>query len=64
MWQGYPSGDGQKFSIRATSNGIYYQQFNMSFTEPWFGGKKPNSFSVTPFYSVQNYSGSKINIAG
>lgn len=48
-WQPLPAGDGQRLSIRAQSNGIYYQSLNMSFTEPWLGGKKPNSFSVTPY---------------
>ncbi|HEY4797524.1 MAG TPA: outer membrane protein assembly factor BamA [Bacteroidia bacterium] len=48
-WQPLPSGDGQRLSIRASSNGLYYQSVNMSFTEPWLGGKKPNSFSVTPY---------------
>ncbi len=48
-WQPLPTGDGQRLSIRAQSNGAYYQSLNMSFTEPWLGGKKPNSFSVTPY---------------
>ncbi len=52
-WQGYPSGDGQRLSMRIQTNGKYYQLYNMSFTEPWFGGKRPTSLSVSPFYSVQ-----------
>ncbi len=52
-WRPLPSGDGQRLSVRAQSNGLYYQSYNMSFTEPWLGGKKPNSFSVTTYYSVQ-----------
>ncbi len=48
-----PTGDGQKLSIRAQSNGIYYQSYNMSFTEPWLGGKKPNALSFSVFHSVQ-----------
>ena len=48
-WQPLPAGDGQRFSVRAQSNGLYYQSLNMSFTEPWLGGKKPNSFSITPY---------------
>ena len=54
QWQGYPSGDGQRLSIRAQTNGPEYQSYNLSFTEPWFGGKKPNSFTFSAFYSVQN----------
>ncbi|HET6227379.1 MAG TPA: outer membrane protein assembly factor BamA [Bacteroidia bacterium] len=53
-WRPLPSGDGQRFSMRAQSNGLYYQSYNISFTEPWLGGKKPTSLSVTGFYSVQS----------
>lgn len=53
-WRPLPSGDGQRFSMRAQSNGLYYQSYNISFTEPWLGGKRPNSLSVTAFYSVQS----------
>lgn len=52
-WRPLPSGDGQRLSVRAQSNGLYYQSYNVSFTEPWLGGKKPNSLSVTGYYSVQ-----------
>ena len=52
-WSPLPSGDGQKLSIRAQSNGTYYQSYNASFTEPWLGGKKPNSFSTSIYHSVQ-----------
>ncbi len=51
-WSPLPTGDGQKFSIRAQTNGLYYQSYNVSFTEPWLGGKKPNSLTVSMFYSV------------
>jgi outer membrane protein insertion porin family len=53
-WRPLPAGDGQRMSIRAQSNGLYYQSVNASFTEPWLGGKKPNSLSLTTFYSVQS----------
>lgn len=58
-WSPLPTGDGQKFSIRAQTNGIYYQSYNLSFTEPWLGGKKPNSLSVSAFYSMFNSNGEK-----
>jgi outer membrane protein insertion porin family len=58
-WSPLPTGDGQKFSIRAQTNGIFYQSYNLSFTEPWLGGKKPNSLSVSAFYSMFNTSGAK-----
>jgi outer membrane protein insertion porin family len=44
-WSPLPGGDGQKLSIRAQSNGRFYQGYNFSFTEPWLGGKKPNALS-------------------
>ncbi len=52
-WRPLPSGDGQRLSVRAQSNGLYFQSYNISFTEPWLGGKKPNALSVTAYYSVQ-----------
>lgn len=51
MWRPIPSGDGQTLSIRAQSNGSYYRSINLSFVEPWFGGKKPNSLSFTVYHS-------------
>lgn len=52
-WTPLPSGDGQRLSIRAQTSGPIYNQFTFSFTEPWLGGKKPNSFSFTTSYSHQ-----------
>lgn len=53
-WNPLPSGDGQRLSLRAQSNGYWYQSYNLSFTEPWLGGKRPQSFSFTAFHSVQS----------
>ncbi|NVO01800.1 MAG: outer membrane protein assembly factor BamA [Bacteroidetes bacterium] len=53
-WQPLPSGGGQKLSLRAQSNGTYYQSYNASFIEPWLGGKKPNGLSVSAYYSSQS----------
>lgn len=58
-WSPLPTGDGQKFSIRAQTNGVYYQSYNISFTEPWLGGKRPNSLSVTGYFSMFNNTGEK-----
>ncbi len=58
-WSPLPTGDGQKFSIRGQTNGLYYQSYNLSFTEPWLGGKKPNSLSVSVFHSRFNQTGEK-----
>ena len=48
-----PQGDGQTLTISGQTNGSYYQSYSVSFFDPWFGGKRPNSFSVSAYYSVQ-----------
>lgn len=48
-WDPLPSGDGQKLSARIQSNGKAYRSYSFSFTEPWLGGKKRNSFSISYF---------------
>jgi outer membrane protein insertion porin family len=53
-WNPLPAGDGQRLSLRAQTNGAQYTSYNISFTEPWLGGKKPNSLSVSAFHSVQS----------
>jgi outer membrane protein insertion porin family len=61
-WKPLPSGDGQKLSVRFQANGASFQNYSLSFTEPWLGGKKPNSFSVTLSrsisypYKIQQYN--------
>ncbi|MCY7409761.1 MAG: outer membrane protein assembly factor, partial [Chitinophagales bacterium] len=50
-WAPLPAGDGQTFSVRFQSTGRRYQSFNISFTEPWLGGKKPNSLSIGTYFS-------------
>lgn len=52
-WTPLPSGDGQKLSMRAQTNGKYYQAYSISFIEPWLGGKKPNSLSVSLYKTRQ-----------
>lgn len=51
-WDPLPAGDGQKLSLRVQSNGRAFRSYNFSFTEPWLGGKKRNSFT-TSFYSTR-----------
>lgn len=51
-WDPLPSGDGQRLSLRVQSNGRAYRSYNFSFTEPWLGGKKRNSFSVS-YYNTK-----------
>ncbi len=62
-WRPYPSGDGQSLSIRAQSNGRIYQSYTISFSEPWLGGKKPNTFSASIYRSVMT-NGMKKSEAG
>ncbi|MEZ4721578.1 MAG: POTRA domain-containing protein [Flavobacteriales bacterium] len=51
-WNGpLPSGDGQKLGVQFNTNGRQYQSFNISFTEPWLGGRKPTSLTISSFYS-------------
>lgn len=54
QWDPLPTGDGQKLSIRGQSNGKFYQSYNFSFTEPWLGGKKANSFTLGAFLTKFN----------
>ena len=51
-WSPLPSGDGQRLSLSATSNGIQFQSYNISFTEPWLGSKKPNSLTIGAYHSI------------
>jgi outer membrane protein insertion porin family len=51
-WSPLPQGDGQRLSLRAQTNGRFFQSYNLSFTEPWLGGKKPNSLTVAGYVSI------------
>jgi outer membrane protein insertion porin family len=65
-WDPLPIGDGQKFAISYASNGFAYNSLNTSFTEPWLGGKKPNSFTANVMYSRMSpgsYSSATANLA-
>lgn len=53
-WSPLPTGDGQTLSVKAQTNGSFYQNYSISFVEPWLGGKKPNSLSVSMYYSKQS----------
>lgn len=48
-----PIGNGESFSISGQTNGRYYQAYNVSYMNPWFGGKRPTSFSIGAFFSKQ-----------
>ncbi len=53
-WRPYPMGKNQTISISGQTNGTYYKSASLSFMDPWLGGRKPNSFSLTFYYSDQN----------
>ncbi len=55
-WRPLPTGDGQTLSIRAQTSGQFYKSYSLTFTEPWLGGKKPNSFTLSLSHSQVNYS--------
>jgi len=61
-WDPLPSGDGQKLSARIQSNGKAFRSYNFSFTEPWLGGKKRNSFSIG--YSNTKYANAYDQLGG
>lgn len=48
-----PSGDGQRLSLNVQANGPSFQSYSISFAEPWLGGKKPITFSISMSHSVQ-----------
>lgn len=59
-----PTGDGQKLSIRAQTSGKHYRSMSFSFTEPWLGGRRPNSLSLSFYHTVRSSSNVyKTNIA-
>lgn len=60
-WRPLPTGDGQTLSIRYQTSGKYYRTTSISFVEPWLGGKKPNSLSVSLSRSRINYSANMYN---
>ena len=53
-WRPYPGGQNQRLSIAFQTNGTYYKSFAFSFTDPWLGGRKPNSFTLSAHFSEQN----------
>jgi outer membrane protein insertion porin family len=51
-WTPVPAGDGQRVALNVQANGFQYQAYSFSFTEPWLGGRKPNSLSFSLNRSV------------
>ena len=57
-WKPIPGGDGQKLSLNISTYGTRSIYYSLSFTEPWLGGRKPNSLTASiyqSFYSNSNY---------
>ncbi len=50
-WRPLPMGDGQKLGLNVTTFGRRYIGYSISFTEPWLGGRKPNSLTAS-FYQT------------
>ena len=48
-----PIGDGEQLSLSYQSNGSYYNSISAGYSTGWFGGKRPNAFSINAFYSKQ-----------
>ena len=46
-WTPVPAGDGQRVALNVQANGTQFQAYSLSFTEPWLGGRKPNSLSFS-----------------
>lgn len=53
-WSPLPQGDGQQVSLRFQASGRQFQTYSFSFMEPWLGGKKRNSFSISLQHSKQS----------
>jgi len=56
-WSPLPQGDGQQVSLRFQASGRQFQTYSFSFMEPWLGGKKRNSFSISLQHSKQSQLG-------
>ncbi|MFN3597209.1 MAG: outer membrane protein assembly factor BamA [Rubricoccaceae bacterium] len=61
-WRPLPAGDGQQLALQVVTSGRQYQNYSLSFTEPWFRGRQtPIGFSVG--YSDYNLSTSNYRVA-
>lgn len=54
-WRPFPQGDGQRISINASA-GRNYQQYSISFTEPWIFGKRPTGLTTSIYHSIYKNS--------
>ena len=51
-WAPLPAGDGQKLGLNFVTNGTHYYAVSGSFTEPWFGGRRPQSLTVSLYHNL------------
>lgn len=51
-WAPLPAGDGQKLGLNLVTNGTYYYAISGSFTEPWLGGRRPQSLTVSLYHNL------------
>ena len=49
-----PIGDGEQLSLSYQTNAKYYNSVSAGYSTGWFGGKRPNAFSIIAFYSKQS----------
>jgi outer membrane protein insertion porin family len=68
-WRPLPSGDGQRLNLNVQANGRFFQSYSFSFTEPWLGGRKPNSLTMSLFKTIRRSPGrdgvdSRLNVDG
>jgi len=54
QWSPLPAGDGQRLNLSAQANGPTFQSYSISFSEPWLGGRRPNSLTISASRSFQN----------
>lgn len=54
-----PTGEGQTLTLSGQTNGRYYQSYSIQFMDPWFGGKRPNMFSISAWMSRQTQINTK-----
>ena len=54
-WDPIPAGDGEALSFRINTTGANAQYASISYSKPWFGGRKPNSLYVSSYLSYVSY---------
>ncbi len=59
-WKPVPKGDGQRLSLQVQANGKSFQNYSFSFSEPWFGGKKPHTLNFSVSHSVNSNNFGKV----